>query len=42
MIHFIECLQKGEKPVCTEIDGKLALEIAVAATDHLKLEKRFI
>jgi len=32
MVHFIECLQKGEKPACTEIDGKAALEIAAAAT----------
>ena len=39
MIHFIECLQKGEKPVCTEIDGKLALEIAVAATRSFKTGK---
>lgn len=32
MIHFIESVQKGEKPLCTEVDGKAALEIAAAAT----------
>jgi len=36
MIHFIDCLQKGETPLCTEIDGKAALEIAVAATESFK------
>ncbi|MBU8568545.1 Gfo/Idh/MocA family oxidoreductase [Virgibacillus pantothenticus] len=35
MVHFIEALQKGETPSCTEIDGKAALEIALAATESL-------
>jgi scyllo-inositol 2-dehydrogenase (NAD+) len=30
MVHFIDCLRKGEKPSVTEVDGKKALEIAVA------------
>jgi scyllo-inositol 2-dehydrogenase (NAD+) len=29
--HFIECLQNGEEPAVTAVDGKMALEIAVAA-----------
>lgn len=33
MIHFIECLRKGERPLCTEMDGIAALEISVAATN---------
>jgi scyllo-inositol 2-dehydrogenase (NAD+) len=32
MVHFIDSLRKGTKPICTEIDGKAALEIASAAT----------
>jgi scyllo-inositol 2-dehydrogenase (NAD+) len=32
MVHFIDSLRKGIKPNCTEIDGKAALEISVAAT----------
>ncbi|SKB02617.1 Gfo/Idh/MocA family oxidoreductase [Sporosarcina newyorkensis] len=32
MIHFIDCLKNGERPACTEVDGKAALEIAAAAT----------
>ncbi|MBS4208875.1 Gfo/Idh/MocA family oxidoreductase [Bacillus sp. FJAT-50079] len=48
MVHFIDCLQKGQQPVCTAIDGKVALEIATAATKsyktgqtvHLKLAER--
>jgi scyllo-inositol 2-dehydrogenase (NAD+) len=31
MIHFIDCLQKKEYPTCTELDGKAALAIALAA-----------
>ncbi|MFC4767114.1 inositol 2-dehydrogenase [Effusibacillus consociatus] len=31
MAHFIDCLRKNEKPSVTEIDGKMALEIGVAA-----------
>lgn len=29
--HFIDCLRKNEQPAVTEIDGKIALEIAYAA-----------
>lgn len=32
MIHFITALRKGEQPLCTALDGKRALEIAIAAT----------
>lgn len=32
MVHFIDCLREGKKPICTEVDGKVALEIAAAAT----------
>lgn len=32
MIDFIDCLRENKKPICTEIDGKVALEIAAAAT----------
>lgn len=32
MISFIECLRSNEKPSVDEIDGKIALEIAIAAT----------
>ncbi|WP_342048381.1 inositol 2-dehydrogenase [Bacillus sp. OTU530] len=32
MINFIDCLREGKKPICTEVDGKVALEIATAAT----------
>lgn len=34
--HFIECIQKNEKPLVDEEDGKKALEIAVAATKSFK------
>ena len=37
MVHFIDSLRKNEKPSCTEIDGKAALEIAEAATKSFKL-----
>lgn len=36
MIHFIESVRKGEQPLCTEVDGKAALEIAAAATKSFK------
>jgi scyllo-inositol 2-dehydrogenase (NAD+) len=48
MVHFIESLQKGTKPICTEIDGKVALEIAAAATksfvsgETIKLNNKLI
>lgn len=32
MVSFIDSLQKDEMPICTEVDGKAALEIAAAAT----------
>lgn len=31
ILHFIECLQNNEQPAVTELDGKMALEIAYAA-----------
>lgn len=33
---FIDCIQNGEKPLIDEIDGRIALEIAVAATESFK------
>ncbi|MFB5193519.1 inositol 2-dehydrogenase [Neobacillus sp. KR4-4] len=39
MVHFIDSLRKGVKPICTEIDGKAALEIAAAATKSFKTGK---
>jgi scyllo-inositol 2-dehydrogenase (NAD+) len=32
MEHFVDSLQKDQKPECDELDGKIALEIATAAT----------
>jgi scyllo-inositol 2-dehydrogenase (NAD+) len=32
MVSFIECLRNDQKPLVDEYDGKIALEIAVAAT----------
>jgi scyllo-inositol 2-dehydrogenase (NAD+) len=40
MEHFIDCLRKGEKPSVTEVDGKIALEIAAAATQAFETGKR--
>ncbi|RBW69281.1 inositol 2-dehydrogenase [Bacillus taeanensis] len=40
MQHFIDCLRLGEKPIVTEYDGKVALEIAAAATEAFKTGKR--
>ncbi len=36
MEHFIDSLRKSERPSCTEIDGKIALEIAAAATESFR------
>ncbi|MFU0790202.1 Gfo/Idh/MocA family oxidoreductase [Virgibacillus proomii] len=33
MEHFIEVLQMGKKPTCTEMDGRAALAIALAASE---------
>jgi scyllo-inositol 2-dehydrogenase (NAD+) len=37
--HFIECLQNGEEPAVTAVDGKMALEIAVAAKKSFVLRQ---
>ncbi|WP_342514876.1 inositol 2-dehydrogenase [Sporosarcina sp. FSL K6-1522] len=34
--HFIDCIRRNVKPLVDEIDGKIALEIAVAATESVK------
>lgn len=34
--HFIDCVRNDVKPFVDEIDGKIALEIAVAATESFK------
>jgi scyllo-inositol 2-dehydrogenase (NAD+) len=36
MAHFIKCLKNNERPSCTEIDGKAALEIAISATESFR------
>ncbi len=36
MAHFIACIKNNERPSCTEIDGKAALEIAIAATESYR------
>ncbi|GED17169.1 inositol 2-dehydrogenase [Aneurinibacillus migulanus] len=40
MTHFIDCLRKGEKPSVTEMDGKIALEIATAAKKSFETGNR--
>ncbi|MCM3652280.1 inositol 2-dehydrogenase [Metabacillus litoralis] len=40
--HFIECLQKNERPQVSEIDGKIALEIAEAATKSFKTKETVV
>lgn len=39
MVHFIQCLQNEVRPDVTEVDGKKALEIAIAARDSYTLKK---
>ncbi|MCM3569887.1 inositol 2-dehydrogenase [Neobacillus mesonae] len=39
LAHFIECLQKNERPQITELDGRIALEIAVAATKSFETKE---
>ncbi|GIN91721.1 scyllo-inositol 2-dehydrogenase (NAD(+)) [Siminovitchia terrae] len=36
MVHFISSLRNNKQPQCTALDGKKALEIAVAATKSFK------
>jgi scyllo-inositol 2-dehydrogenase (NAD+) len=33
LVHFIECVQNRQTPKVTDIDGKINLEIAIAATE---------
>ena len=40
MVSFIDQLRKGESPLVNEVDGKVALEIAVAATESYKTGKK--
>lgn len=40
--HFIDCLKSNEKPSVTEMDGKIALEIAYAAKKSFETEKKVI
>jgi scyllo-inositol 2-dehydrogenase (NAD+) len=42
LTHFIECLQKNERPQVSEIDGKIALEIAAAATKSFKTKETVV
>lgn len=39
MVSFIECLRNNQKPLVDEYDGKIALEIAVAATKSYRTGK---
>lgn len=36
MVHFIDSLQNGVRPSCTEEDGRSALQVAIAATQSFK------
>lgn len=36
MVHFIDSLQNGVRPSCTEEDGRSALQVAIAATESFK------
>lgn len=38
--HFIECLQNGEEPAVTAVDGKMALEIAMAAKKSFESRRK--
>jgi scyllo-inositol 2-dehydrogenase (NAD+) len=40
MVSFIEQLRKEESPLVNEIDGKIALEIAIAATESYQTGKK--
>jgi scyllo-inositol 2-dehydrogenase (NAD+) len=42
LTHFIECLQKNERPQVSEIDGKIALEIAEAAKKSYKTKETVV
>ncbi len=37
--HFIECVQEDREPSCTGMDGRKALEIALAAIDSIQHHK---
>lgn len=39
MVSFIDQLRKGQAPLVSEMDGKIALEIAVAATESYRSKK---
>lgn len=39
MRHFLNCLHRGENPLCTLNDGKRALEIALAVKESLSKKK---
>lgn len=36
MVHFIDCLHNRVQPDCSAVDGKAALQIAIAATESYK------
>lgn len=40
MVSFIDQLRRGEAPLVDEIDGKIALEIAIAATESYREDKK--
>ncbi|PLR76698.1 oxidoreductase [Bacillus sp. V3-13] len=39
LVHFAECIRTGKKPKVTELDGKINLEIAIAATEAFDSRK---
>ncbi|MBO8163518.1 MAG: Gfo/Idh/MocA family oxidoreductase [Brevibacillus sp.] len=42
LIHFIECVQNNQTPKVTERDGKINLEIAIAATESFDSGKTVV
>jgi scyllo-inositol 2-dehydrogenase (NAD+) len=42
MDHFIDCLRNNKKPSVSEIDGKIALEIALSAKQSHETDKKIV
>lgn len=42
MTHFIECVQRGQKPIVNEVDGKIALLVSVAARTSFEQKREVI
>jgi len=39
MVHFIESVSENRRPSCTEEDGRMGLQIAIAATESFRTGK---